>query len=159
MDRKRNDHIEQMYLQYHDKLVWEAYRLVGSVGQAEVLVQELFILAIKHYDELSKHPNPEGWLVLTLHNQALNYRRLVERHGEVPLDDALTAVLHDEPAVSLDDVFPSQLSEEDRKILTLRYADRMSHEEIANVLGISNAASRVRLSRALERCKKYLKKF
>lgn len=157
MDQGRNAFIERLYKQYFKKLFRIAYRETGDVGAAEVLVQDVFVLALLHYDELANHPAPEGWLVLTLHRQAIDQRRLRERRQELPLDEALEVTLEAAQADGIVELLPTQLSKADKDVLLWRYEQQLDYAEIADRLGISEAACRSRVSRAVAKCRKILK--
>lgn len=148
--------LKTLYEAQYEKMFKLAYRMVGSVELAQDLVQEVFLIAMFHQDELSVHPLPEGWLMITLKNLALNERRRVKRHPEVSLESVIE--LADKPPGSLlEFVLPKQLSEEDKKVLIWRFEHQMEYKEMADRLGISEVGCRSRVQRAVSRCKKYLK--
>ena len=66
MDINAEQFIEKLYCTTRDKLFRYAYRLIGRVEKAEELVQEVFVLAMLHKEELLSHANPQGWLFVTL---------------------------------------------------------------------------------------------
>ena len=55
------------------------------------------------------------------------------------------------------ELLPDALSDKDREILLLRFEKKMDHPDIAEYYGISESASRKRLSRALKNCRKLMK--
>ena len=61
---------------------------------------------------------------------------------------------------SFDEILPDSLaiSAKDREILLLRFEKKMDHPDIAEYYGISESASRKRLSRALKNCRKFCAK-
>lgn len=151
----RNEQLQMLYGALHDKMLKVAYRMVGNIESAEDLVQDTFLLALFRQEDLLRHPLPEGWLMRTLHNLALNERRYLARHPSVPLDTLLH--IPEEPqAASLDEMLPKELSEQDRKILIWRFEENLDYNEIADCLGISPVSCRSRVSRAVSRCRRYL---
>lgn len=83
MDINTEQFIEKLYCTTRDKLFRYAYRLIGRVEKAEELVQEVFVLAMLHKEELLSHGNPQGWLFVTLKYQILNERRRKESISNV----------------------------------------------------------------------------
>ena len=61
--------IERLFLEYFDKLTIYARSVLKNLPQAEELVQEVFVLAMLHKEELLSHANPQGWLFVTLKYQ------------------------------------------------------------------------------------------
>lgn len=150
-----NPFLQSLYEKQYEKMLRFAYRMAGTAEDAQDLVQETFLLALFSQDKLSGHPNPEGWLMKTLRNLALNERRRVQAHAAVPLD-SVADLLGREPELPLELMLPGQLSREDREILIWRFERRMEYREIADRLGISEAGCRSRVSRAIARCRTYL---
>ena len=150
-----NDRFQKLYEDLHDKMLRVAYRMVGSVETSEDLVQNTFLLALFRESELMQHPNPEGWLMRVLQNLALNERRRIQRHPETSLD-TLLFVAGSEPASSLEEMLPKQLSPQEREILIWRFEENMDYDEIADRLGISETGCRSRVSRAVKRCRELL---
>lgn len=147
--------LTRLYETQYEKMFQVAYRMTGSVETAHDLVQDAFLLALFQRDELSQHPSLEGWLMITMRNFALNERRKGRRHPTVSLDD-LIHIADRTPECPLDDILPKQLKPAERQILIWRFEDRLSHQEIADRLGISEAACRSRVFRAVARCRQYL---
>jgi len=76
-------------------------------------------------------------------------------HKEISLEEIadIPAKAADTP---LDHVLPAQLNGEERKVLIWRYEQRINYSEMADRLGISEAACRNRVSRAVAKCRKYM---
>ena len=148
--------VQALYEALHDKMLKVAYRMVGSVESAEDLVQHAFLLALFQGEPFLRHPCPEGWLMRTLQNLALDEGRRLQRHPEVPLDAVLYRAGR-EPEAPLDTVLPRDLSREDREILIWRFERQMEYKEMADRLGITESGCRSRVSRAAANCKKFMK--
>lgn len=146
--------IAELYESNRDKMFRYAYRLIGRIERAEELVQEVFVLALLHEKELIEHPKPQSWLFVTLKFQILNERRRKESSFEVSLDDffSLEAKPMEEP---LNAVLPKELSDAERQILIWRFEEQISYEEMSERLGISQNACRIRVMRAVEKCRRY----
>lgn len=147
-----NELIHTLYLQLYEKLFRVAYRMMGSSESAEDLVQQTFLLALFQGEALRAHPCPEGWLMKALHNLAINERRRTARRQEIPLDTLFDQAAG-EASPPLAETLPRQLSPQDREVLLWRFEQGLDYDEIANLLGISEAGGRSRVSRAVRRCR------
>ena len=103
-----------------------------------------------------EHPNPEGWLVLALKNNIQNERRRSMAHQIVSLDE-IAPVAEAEPETPLEMLLPKKLPQADRDILIWRFEQDLDYREIADRLGISEGNSRIRVHRAISRCRKLFK--
>ena len=146
--------IEALYRTNRDKVFRYAYRLIGRVDKAEELVQEAFVLALIHESKLMNHPNPMSWLFVTLKYQIMNDRRRKESSSEISLDDFFS--LEAEPLKeTLDTSLPKELSDSERQLLIWKFEGQIDYEEMSERLGITNNACRIRVMRAVEKCRKY----
>lgn len=153
--RKRKDGswFQALYAREYALLIRTACRLTGEEALAQDLVQDTFVLALLHQQELAEHPHAEAWLLRTLHNLARNAERARAR-AALPLEEAEAV-----PAAAeapLEELLPARLTEEERQLLLWRFRWQLSCREMAERLGISEAACRKRLSRALNRCRALL---
>lgn len=154
MAQSWKDWIAALYRQSYLRLYRVAYRLTGSMETAEELTQDTFLWALLHGEELMTHPKPEAWLMRTLTNLVRNeIRRLAST--EISLETLIPIPTPEEDR-GLVELLPAQLAEEDRKVLILRFEQRLDYREIADRLGISETGCRSRVFRALERCRKLL---
>lgn len=155
MDRRAA--LELLFKKEYPALIQKAYRLTADRELSQDLVQDTFVLAFAHWEELVHHPAPGGWLTLTLFNLVRNERRKLARHQCLCLDDVQYCLPADERA-SLEEILPSRLSNEDKRILLWYYEQQLSYTEIALRLGVSENACRMRVSRALKKCRQFLGK-
>lgn len=147
--------LRRLYEQQYETMIKIAYRMLGSMESAQDVVQDTFLLALFSRSDLAAHPNPEGWLMITLKNLAQNERRKYLRQGNLSLD-ILTQMPGAEPDTPLALLLPKQLSREDRTVLLWRFERKMDYQEMANRLGISESGCRSRVARAIAHCKKWL---
>jgi RNA polymerase sigma factor (sigma-70 family) len=133
-----------------------ALALTGGDAEADDLVQEAYVAALKRPPDPSRAPRP--WLAEVLRN-AWRMRLRSERRrrtreasmegGDPPaapdalLDRAMTQRLLADCVVSLDEPY--------RRTLLLRYFEGLSPDRIAEIEGIAPATVRWRLAQALER--------
>jgi RNA polymerase sigma-70 factor, ECF subfamily len=152
--------LEELYRGMGRRLLGLAFRLTLNRADAEDVLHDVFVGlpgALRRYRETGSF---EGWLCRLVVRTALMQRRgegrrltrdmayaqerLAEPDGTAPWIGEAERLLR---------FLPPQL----RDVVVLREIEGMSHREIANSLGISEAASRVRLVRGLERLRRILK--
>jgi RNA polymerase sigma-70 factor, ECF subfamily len=127
-----------------------AYRMVGSVSEAEDIVQEAFLRFHRETSEGSSIDSPKAWLSTVTTRLSINHLRSarVRRERYVgtwlpePLvtDPALDPSQHAETADSLSMAFLvllESLSPVERAVFLLRDVFEYSYEEIASVVGKS----------------------
>ena len=151
--------IEQLYRDYFGKLILYAEAALRSQSRAQDVVQDTFHEALRHIDALMQHPNPGGWLMVTLKNKLREEARAQQQYTQrcISLHTDLSA----EPAGReseldrwLDEESPSvwervraALTPEEFRLLKRLTIDRVGHAEAAKELHISVAASQKRLER------------
>ncbi|MEJ7809324.1 MAG: sigma-70 family RNA polymerase sigma factor [Gemmatimonadaceae bacterium] len=147
------DALGALYARYAEPVMALAYRLLGSVADAEDVLHDVFLglpEALRRYDERGSFPS---WLKRIAARAALTRARSEGRRREVPLD----AELHHAGSAEAD-AFAARSAVERalaglpvtlRAVVVLKELEGYSHAEIGALLGISNAASEVRLCRAL----------
>ncbi len=133
-------------------------RRLGNPTDAEDMLQDLFLKAMRQGKGFCDIRNPRAWLFEVARN-ALADRLRVARET-VPLPDSLASPLAEtEPVDGLATCLPSALaalSPEDREALTLCDLDGMPQEKFAQHLGLSLPAAKSRVQRARKRLRAQL---
>ncbi len=155
--QRSEEFISTLYKKEYKKLFSVAYRMTGDTELSFDMVQDTFLLALSHQQNLMIHPKPEAWLMTTLQNLIKNERRLSAK-GQISLNEIIDQPAA-EPERSLHELLPSQLSEDEKKVLIWRFEQGQDYREIAARLGISETGGRSRVFRIIAKCKKYLKGF
>jgi RNA polymerase sigma-70 factor, ECF subfamily len=133
-----------------DRLFRIAVSLVGNSADAEDVVQETFIAALKGARGFEERASVKTWLTRILVTQAALQRRVKKRRREGPLGENVASASREgasDAALDLKDVL-EQLSAEHRQVLVLREYERMSYDDIAEVLGVPRGTVESRLHRA-----------
>lgn len=117
-----------------------AIGLVGRRTIAEELVQETFLRLHQVWNEVE---NPRGWLYRSLRNLALNHLR--DHARETELNEAAQVADAELPAETLGQLeavgmvrmLLAELSEEDRRLIRLKYTENLKYRDISRRTGIS----------------------
>ena len=149
--------IGQLMRQHAPLMVQLTFRRTGDPQLAEELVQETFLTACKKADIVCSHEKPLAWLYQTLQYLTMKeINRACHRREQSSEELQDIAIADDPPAFH--EILPRTLTTEERRILILRFEHRLSHREIAETLGISEAACRKQVSRALQKCRITIKR-
>jgi RNA polymerase sigma-70 factor (ECF subfamily) len=144
-----------------------ALRLVGNEHDARDVVQETYLRAYRALDSFRGEAAVSTWLYRICANCASNHlrrrsRRPAEALGDLPDLPDLQAGLGFDAVERADDerlalaAALDQLPKALRAVIVLHDLYDLSHDAIAEELGISRAASKVRLHRARRRLRELL---
>jgi RNA polymerase sigma-70 factor (ECF subfamily) len=117
-----------------------AIGLVGRRTVAEELVQETFLRLHQVWGEVE---NPRAWLYRSLRNLALNHLR--DRKDETELNETTapgeenlpTERLGRNEAVGMMRLLLAEMTDEDRRLIQLKYHDDLKYQEISQRTGLS----------------------
>ena len=120
------------------------------------LSQETFIRALRGADRFRGDSTVRTWLFGIARNVFREWIRHRQRHRTVPFADVQDRATGSGSEASWAEIEAvlAALNEDDREVLVLRFAFDLSGEETATALGISNEATRQRVSRARAAFKK-----
>ena len=149
--------IGQLMRQYAPLMVQLTFRRTGDPQLAEELVQETFLTACKKADIVCSHEKPLAWLYQTLQYLTMKEINRACHSREQSSEELYDLAVADDPP-SFHEILPRNLTTEEQRILILRFEHRLSHREIAEALGISEAACRKQVSRALQKCRISIKR-
>ena len=153
-----------IYKIYYKKMYNTSLRILNSAAEAEDVMQDSFIDAFRKIGEFKGDGNFGGWLRRIVVNNSID--SLKKRKETVPIEEYQLEIKdttddnieHVEYKVEEIKKGIQLLPEEHRVIISLFLLEGYDHEEIGQILGISNNASRTRFSRAKEKLLKILVK-
>jgi RNA polymerase sigma-70 factor, ECF subfamily len=145
-----------------------AYYRIGNHHDAEDLTEQTFLQAYRHFERAMRESNGRPlrpWLIRIAHNLAANYYRDRSRRPQTVLDDADTiSTLHPteelvEEREELVEVLTgvTNLPDDRREALIMRFALGMDNKEIARALGRTEGATKVLIHRAIRQLEQGLK--
>jgi RNA polymerase sigma-70 factor (ECF subfamily) len=151
---------EQDALALVDRLYAAALRLTRNEADAQDLVQDTYLKALRSFGQFEAGTNLRGWMFTILHNTFLNQRR---DRGRSPIDADSEAV-EQAPDPRLEATNPEALLLRDtmdadlqaaldglpaayREAVWLRDVEQFSYEEIAGIVGVPIGTVMSRISR------------
>jgi RNA polymerase sigma-70 factor, ECF subfamily len=148
--------LESLYDVHHRQAIGLAYRMLGDMGEAEEVVQEVFLAAWRAghaYDPA--RGSTHTWILSMVRNRSIDVLRARRRRPVEPLPEtmdppdptdvptqAVTSVDADSARRAL-----AALPPEQQQVIELAYFDGLSHSEIADKLSapIGTVKGRIRL--------------
>ncbi len=145
--------IERLVAEHHQAVYRYAYRLAGSVPDAEDLTQQTFLIAQQKLDQLRNVESAKGWLFAILRNSFLKDRQRQRPVSEATLQldiDSIPAEIPDEVEIDSERLQEAinELPENFRVVLVMFYFEECSYREIAESLGLPIGTVMSRLARA-----------
>jgi RNA polymerase sigma-70 factor (ECF subfamily) len=149
--------VRELIAAYGDRLLRSAFSLCGNETEAQDLVQETFVQAVRSADRFQGRSSLYTWLYGILRNLTRHYlrdrKRIIYDNELAGSDVSLT---EENPAPSdygtastaLSEAL-KQLSTAHREVIVLRYYEDMKIEEIARLLRVSKGTVKSRLHYAL----------
>lgn len=154
----------RIYKLYYKAMFNTSLRIVNDTAEAEDIMQESFLDAFQRLDSYSGQGSFGSWLKRIVVNNSLDSLRRVK--DTVSIDDAGLDVPEEKEENHEAEIrFQARevvkaiqlLPEEYRIIISLYLLEGYDHEEISEILNISNQLSRTRYSRARQKLLEILK--
>ena len=150
--------VAQLVAEFHQAVYRYAFRLTGSVPDAEDLTQQAFLTAQEKLGQLRRAESAQGWLFAILRNCFLKarQRRRPTAATNLRLDiDTVPAEMPREAEIDRDRLQEAidQLPAPFRVVLVMFYFEECSYRQIAEQLDLPIGTVMSRLSRA----KRYLR--
>ena len=79
--------LESLFREHHDRVIRTAYRITGSIVDAEDVLQTVFLRLSRRQGEDNLEPSPASYLHRAAINASLDLIRQRARSGLVPIDD------------------------------------------------------------------------
>lgn len=158
--------LEAVFQQHHPLIFSTAFRITGSAQDAEDVLQTIFLRLLRR-PGVDLSPSPGSYLRRAAVNASLDLLRTRSRSGSLPLDD------FDQLPTRRGEADPERrqndremrsrlrrallaLSPKNATIFSLRFLEGVPNREIADTLGMSQAAVGVALHRARNQVKEEL---
>jgi RNA polymerase sigma-70 factor, ECF subfamily len=149
--------IEEVFREQYGYAVAVLVRAFGDIDVAEEAVQEAFAVAVKRWPETGPPPSPQGWIVTTARNRAIDRLRReatrADRHAQAallldPEPPREEGPVHDERLRLIFTCCHPALAPAARVALTLRLLGGLTTAEIARAFLVPEPTMAQRISRA-----------
>ena len=131
---------------------------MGNRADADDLLQELFLKAIRQGDRFCSVTNARAWLFTVARNALADRLRLRRRHVALP-DDLAAPGERTEAVDALSACLPralGEMSDDDRDVIERCDLGCMTLEAYANLKGLSVPGAKSRIQRARKRLRSHL---
>lgn len=152
---EEKDYFEELYLKYRQKMYGIAYSIPHNEQDSEDAVHQAFLKMADNFSKILKIPRQElpAYIVIIIRNTSINIYNKNKKNSE-----RLVELRDDQPAADIDffenidyeqlTQVISQLPDNYKDVLYLRYVNDFSCKEIAKMLDISVDSVYKRIERA-----------
>ena len=151
--------VERVFKFYYPKLVDFAWKMVGTLDEAEDIAQVAFIKLYEIRDRFDAEINISAYLFMAIRNRSLNYLRNLKKWNEKQKEIAeemqsdllltyeyeITDLLNKKIQAAIEG-----LPGECKRIFKLLYIEELSPSDVAEILKISTSAVYTQRTRALK---------
>lgn len=164
--RTQSEAVFAILVERHINLVYSAaLRFTKNPHHAEEITQAVFLILTRKAASLRRNTLLSGWLYQTARLTSANFvkseirrqRREQEAYMQSTLNTEESSIAWEQLAPFLDEAM-GQLCEIDRNAIVLRYFENKTNQEVAEALNLKSAAIHMRVTRALEKLRKFLVK-
>ncbi len=153
----------QLYKLYYKSMYSTSLRIVGNETDAEDIMQESFLSAFKKIDSYEGKVSFGAWLKKIVVNRSLDClkkRKVVFEEINEKLLDAEENPFMETKEIDVQRIKAAimKLPEGYRVVLSLYLLEGYDHDEISEILHISNSSSRSQLLRAKKKLREFLLK-
>ena len=154
---------ERLYRHFYGYAMGVGLRYLGNKDDVMEVVNDSFIKVFKSIQLFNESQPFKAWLRRIVVNTAIDHKRRNNKHSnQTDIEDAIYVGKAAEAVenLSVKDIMKlmDYLPEVQRMVFNLYEIDGYNHEEIGDMLGIPVSSSRVYLSRAKEKLRKFLDK-
>ena len=163
--------LERLFRDHHEQVFRAAYRITGSVTDAEDVLQTIFLRLASNAETSELAPSPAGYLHRAAVNAALDIVRGRGRTSLVSFDSVESAQELNSPDSSPEEEHDdrelrallrqaiAKLGERAATVFALRYFEGYDNNQIAELLGTSPTVVAVTLHRARTRLRREIGQF
>jgi RNA polymerase sigma-70 factor, ECF subfamily len=159
------DELDQTFRVHHRLVFRTAYRITGNAGDAEDVLQTVFLRLLGRDRNADALENPESYLRRAAVNAALDVIRARQAAQTVPLPEEPSSLAPADPgqeSFALREALTramGQLKPRQAEIFVLRFLEGFSNRQIAQTLGISQVLVAVIVHRTRQQLRKQLRRY
>ena len=160
LNAEEREFFHGLYKDHYQALFVCACQLGIGREAAEDYVQDAFMMAIRHIDEIKKSRNPRGYLrqalkyVIGYQLRSLRYAIKLQKKLQDDLGHAQDE--GDSDALQIETLYQGAIRDEELRLLIRFYLDGWPQRDLAEELEISEEACKKRIRRAKERLRSAL---
>lgn len=159
----------RLYDRYANKVFRKSCSMLGNEADAQDLTQTILLKAFLNISNFEGRSSFSTWIYAITYNSCINFIKNRKKRSYVTdeFDDQLK-VVESEDDLESKKIFEIELTQlkklleeikpSDKMLLLMKYQDNMSIESIAEELGLSNSAVKMRLLRARARIRELREK-
>lgn len=152
---------EHLFKDNYPHMYRMAFSIMKNADDAMDAVNQVFAQVWKRKPQISED-SIRGYLLAATRNQCLHLLRSQQlqqqMEEELSRQQTINEVEDQEELLQkLQQIINDNLTEQDRRVLSLHYEEEMTYEETATVLGISSSAVNKHITRSLAKIRKTLK--
>ena len=157
--KQKQNKLAGLFEEYYDRIARYANARIGDQREAEDIASEVFVKALKSLDTFEERGLPMGaWLFKIAHNLVVDYHRRRSQRQTVDLEKVeiqadSNPAMEAEMTLEMERIRQAMtnLTEEQREILRLRFYGGLSSAEVGAMMGKSDGAVREAQSAALKK--------
>lgn len=155
---KRREKFRTVFEKYRGSVYAVAYSFMKNQADSNDILQEVFLKYYESMDELSEDKDIRPWLLTVTANTCRNFMRS-GWFSKTFFTDDLDNIAYEQDFGEESDLFRAlmRLPEKERIPVHLFYYEGCSTAEISKILKVNTSTLRVRMMRAREKLKIYLK--
>lgn len=156
MKRQQDEFFTEIYNKTYNSLSKFVSRRTKDTGMTEDILQEVYLEAFRHLDDLKTHENPVGWIYKTAYNKIKKMNSIYDRHAfyETGLEEGMDREVWDNSDLVELEEYRAALREDEYELLIKKYVEGYSHKDLAQMTGGSVAGNKMKLSRIVSKLKK-----
>ena len=160
MDYSKQE-FEHLFKDSYPHMYRMAFSMVENADDAKDAVHQVFAQLWRSKPQMAEE-SMRGYLLAATRNQCLHLlrQRQLQREMEAELQQAAQDSVDEEREElmrQLQQVIDENLTEQDRRVLSLHYDEEKTYSETATILGISTAAVNKHITRSLAKIRSTLK--
>jgi len=160
------DELELAFRDHHRLVFRTAYRITGNPGDAEDVLQTVFLRLLRRDRNADRLENPESYLRRAAINAALDVIRSRQADQTVPLPEETSGLIPtQQPRADASGLRQAltramaRLKPRPAEIFALRFIEGLNNRQIAQTLGISQVLVAVIVHRTRQQLRKELRPF
>ncbi len=156
----KEEFIERVFEELYGNLKSFLYYYSFDKEVVEDILQETYLAAYNHAEELIGNPKYKSWMYATAVNKAKKINEMNKRHNEcLSLENQNGLYVENESELVRFSTINSILEVDESNLLMLHYCDRYTYDELAEMFNKTPSYIKMRISRIVKKVRKKSKDF